>query len=458
MTTFLSTVSRYQVQVRHIAGIENLPSDFASRNPQQCLDSSCQICKFIAEMEDSVVRDISVGDVIEGSVRMPFTSRAAWQATQQDCPDLRRTHSHLHQGTRPSKKASKITDVKRYLKDVVIAADGLLIVRDSPPFQPNRERIVVPRSVVDGLLTALHIRFSHPSKYHLKRLFTRYFFALDVDRALEAVWDSCHHCQSLKSIPKQLQPQSTSEFPTSIGFSFAADVMRRYRQYIFVLRETVSSYTIASIIESERQEHLRDAILILCSELKSLRASGVTIRVDPAPGFSSLVNDKTLTSYGIHLEVGRPKNPNKNPVAERAIAELGVGLLKLHPEGGPVTPVLLAHAVANKNSRIRRDGLSAREIWTQRDQMTGETLPTVDRDIILSQNAARKKNHLPSAKSKASGQSFPSTSPITVGDLVFLKGDKDKTKAREKYLVIAMDNGKMCHLRKFTSSQFRSKV
>ena len=150
-------------------------------------------------MEDSVVRDISVSDVIEGSVRMPFTSRAAWQATQQDCPDLRRTHSHLHQGTRPSKKASKIIDVERYLKDVVIAADGLLIVRDSPPFQPNRERIVVPRSVVDGLLTALHIRFSHPSKYQLKRLFTRYFFALDVDRALKAVWDSCHHCQSLKS-------------------------------------------------------------------------------------------------------------------------------------------------------------------------------------------------------------------------------------------------------------------
>ena len=54
VTTFLTTVSRYQVHVRHIAGAENLPSDFASRNPQQCLDSSCQICKFIAEMEDSV--------------------------------------------------------------------------------------------------------------------------------------------------------------------------------------------------------------------------------------------------------------------------------------------------------------------------------------------------------------------------------------------------------------------
>ena len=84
---------------------------------------------------------------------MPFTSRAAWQATQLECPHLRRTHSHLSQGTRPSKKATKIIDVKRYLKDVVIAADGLLVVRDHQPFQLPRERLVVPRSVLEGLLT-----------------------------------------------------------------------------------------------------------------------------------------------------------------------------------------------------------------------------------------------------------------------------------------------------------------
>ena len=99
VTTFLSTVSRYSVHVHHIAGVENLPSDFASRHPRECLDSSCQICRFIAELEDSVVRSISVSEVLEGSVRMPFTNRAAWQATQLECPHLRRTHSHLSQGT-----------------------------------------------------------------------------------------------------------------------------------------------------------------------------------------------------------------------------------------------------------------------------------------------------------------------------------------------------------------------
>ncbi|XP_021361288.1 uncharacterized protein LOC110455461 [Mizuhopecten yessoensis] len=165
VTSFLSIVSRYAIHVRHIAGIANLPSDFASRNPIECLDSSCQVCKFIAEMEDSVVRDVSVNDVLELTIHMPFTSRAAWLASQHRCPDLRRVHSQLSQGTRPSKKATKIPDVERYLRDVVIASNGLLVVRESQPFQPTHERIVVPRTALDGLLTAFHIRFSHPYMY-----------------------------------------------------------------------------------------------------------------------------------------------------------------------------------------------------------------------------------------------------------------------------------------------------
>ena len=458
VTTFLSTVSRYSVHIRHIAGVENLPSDYASRNPKECLDSSCQICKFIVELEDSVVRSLSVNDVLQGSVKMPFTSRAAWQATQLECPYLRRTHSHLSQGTRPSKKATKIIDVKRYLKDVVIAADGLLIVRDHQPFQPPRERLVVPRSVLDGLLTALHIWFSHPSKYQTKRLFTRYFFALDVDKAIDRVSSSCHTCESVKSIPKHFHPQSSEEPPPSIGVSFAADVARRHRQLILVLRETVSSYTLTTLIKSEKHEDLRNAIIVLCSQLRSLHVGGVIVRVDPAPGFCALATDRILLSHGITLEIGRAKNPNKNPVAERAIEELGLELLNLSPEGGPVSDVTLALATANTNSRIRRDGLSAQEVWTQRDQLTGEQLPIVDRQLILSQNHSRWQNHTASAKSKARGRTNLPSATVSVGDLVFLKGDRDKLKAREKYLVVGVREDLSCELRKFTTSQFQSKL
>ncbi|KAL9982784.1 hypothetical protein ACROYT_G004889 [Oculina patagonica] len=362
VTAFMSTLSRYSVHLRHIAGVENLPSDYASRHPKECLDSSCQICKFIFELDVSVIGSLSVSDVLQGSVKMPFTSRAAWQATQLECHHLRRTHSHLSQGTRPSKKATNIIDVKRYLKDVVIAADGLLVVRDHQPFQPPRERLFVPRSVLDGLLTSLHIHFSHPSKYQTKRLFTRYFFALDVDKAIDLVSSSCHTCQSLKSIPKHFQPQSCKEAPRSIGVSFAADFARRHRQLILVLRETVSSYTLTTLIKSEKQEDLRNAIIVLCSQLRSLQDGSTTVRVDPAPGFCALANDPILLSQGISLEIGRVKNPNKNTVAERAIEELSLELFNLSPEGGPVSDVTLALATANTNSRIRRDGLWAREV------------------------------------------------------------------------------------------------
>ena len=94
-----------------------------------------------------------------------------------------------------------------------------------------------------------------------------------------------------------------------------------------------------------------------------------------------------------------------------------------------MTDVTLALATANMNSCIRSDGLSAREVWTQRDQLTGQQLPIVDCQIILSQHFSHQQNHTPSAKSKACGRTKVPSAAVSVGDLVFLKGDKDKPNA-----------------------------
>ena len=53
VSTFLSNCHRFQVAVQHIAGAQNMLSDHQSRNPVLCEDSSCQICRFIAEIEES---------------------------------------------------------------------------------------------------------------------------------------------------------------------------------------------------------------------------------------------------------------------------------------------------------------------------------------------------------------------------------------------------------------------
>ena len=99
-----------------------------------------------------------------------FTGRAAWLALQAECPDLRRTYAILTQVIRPSKKLTNIKNVKRYLDVATIASDGLLVVKRNEPLVPTRKCIIVPRQVLDGLLSALHVHLmiSNPSSHQLK--------------------------------------------------------------------------------------------------------------------------------------------------------------------------------------------------------------------------------------------------------------------------------------------------
>ena len=77
-------------------------------------------------------------------------------------------------------------------------------------------------------------------------------------------------------------------------------------------------------------------------ELHPLDGPNVVIRVYPAQGFRAIRDDETLEHFRISIEVGRVKNPTKNPVAEKAISELENELLKQEPEGGPVLPLSLS--------------------------------------------------------------------------------------------------------------------
>ena len=119
--------SRYNISISHIAGSNNVANDFGSRNAVNCVDLGCQICKFISENEESVVKAVSISDFVNGNVKVPFSNRSAWYEIQQNCPELRRSHAHLTQGTRPSKKQKNICDVRRYLREIKVASDGLLV-------------------------------------------------------------------------------------------------------------------------------------------------------------------------------------------------------------------------------------------------------------------------------------------------------------------------------------------
>lgn len=85
------------------------------------------------------------------------------------------------------------------------------------------------------------------------------------------------------------------------------------------------------------------------------------------------------------MDIGRVKNPNKNPVAEKAIAELEDEILREEKGQSPLNEVSIAVATARLNTRLRKQGLSSREIWTQRNQFTHEQLPIIDMSIIRAQ-------------------------------------------------------------------------
>ena len=122
------------------------------------------------------MRGVSIQDILNNKSSLPFST--SWLQIQSDCPDLRRVRAHLKQGTRPSKKLTNVRDVKRYLTCTSIAKDGVLVVMRSQPFVLVIEAIVVPRSLLDGLLTALHIKLNHPSHHQFQMVLQRQFFAM----------------------------------------------------------------------------------------------------------------------------------------------------------------------------------------------------------------------------------------------------------------------------------------
>ena len=389
---------------------------------------------------------------------MPYSNRVAWKKLQMECPDLRRTHGFLSQGTRPSTKNTKCTITKRYLQKITISRDGLLVYKDTTPFLPTRELIVIPQHLLQGLLTSFHIRFDHPSASQLTKLFNRNFFALKLSEYITRVTNNCSQCQSIKTIPRELHPQVGKPSLTSYPcVEFAMDIIRRYRQIIFSLRDTFSSFTISQLLENEKHDTIRDALILSITQLRPTNDTVVYIRVDSAPGIESLRDDPILSSLNIILDFGRVKNVNKNPVAEKNCRELGNELLRLNPDGTPITSATLALATSNLNSRIRNRGLSAWEILHQIDQFSGEQLPFLDGDLMNKQIDIRGSNRQYSAKHKSRGGPLAEKASIAVGSLVYIKQEGSKVKNRERYIVTVLNEKEgTCEIQKFTRTNISS--
>ena len=453
LCTFLSSVARYQAIVKHIQGQKNTLSDFISRNPVPCNEVKCQICSFAKSSMESVVAAVTVEEVISGKVNLPFTNKKAWKEIQEECYDLKNVFKYLRNGTKPGKKGRNLRTIKRYISSkVVISAEGTLVVRQVEPYCQSSERIVVPAQVLHGLLTVLHLRLEHPTASNLTKVFNRYFFALNLEGAIAISTQSCHQCSSLREFPSAMKKQSTDLPPEHFAQMFAADVLKRNSQLIMVLRECTSSYTQTELIESEQAKDIADSLVRLSNLVRPSKLIPIIIRLDPHASHKSLFQQiqakKEFASHNIIIELGRALNENKNPVGEKAVRELIRELLFLRPEGGKVSATELSQATAVLNSRIRSAGVSAYEIFTQRDQNSGLQLDIDDMKLIKEQQERRVGNHLHSQRSKSSKALRPEAS-VAVGDIVYLYDDKSKLSARSRYIVISID-GDCCNIKKFT--------
>ena len=91
--------------------------------------------------------------------------------------------------------------------------------------------------------------------------------------------------------------------------------------------------------------------------------------------------------------------------------------------------------------------------------MSGAQLPISDREVILQQHERRMSNHSSSELSKAGGRCPLPAPKVQVGSLVYLYADRDKTVARQRYMVIETNFDGLHKLRKFASDEtFRKEI
>ena len=298
----------------------------------------------------------------------------------------------------------------------------------------------MPKHLLSGLLTSLHLQLNHASAYQLQKVFARSYFCQGAVKCVATVVGNCHVCQSLKVVPRELHKQSSSDFPVTPTRSYAVDVIRRHGQKIFVLTDTFSTFVNASLISDETSSTLKNSLIPAVSSIRPNPQTNVTVRSDNASGFKSLNGDPDLKRLRITMDFGRTVNKNKNPVVDKSISELITEILKICPDGGRITPVMLSYAVNILNSRIRNRGLSAWEILFQRDQYTFEPLNISDIGLASEQQDTRSKNQISSAKSKSRNAPDAVACNTMVGSLVYLKDDGNKEKSRERYLIVGIED------------------
>ena len=146
-------------------------------------------------------------------------------------------------------------------------------------------------------------------------------FMLSDKQIIDKVCNCCEFpCRASLCLPKETMKFHTETKPTVVRFNLSTNIMEEAGQRILMVRENITSMTATAIVKNQSIPELRDHLVSLSLSLKLTKSA--FIRTDAHKSFLNLKDDTYLKSVGITIDVGNPKNINKNRVAKKAIREL----------------------------------------------------------------------------------------------------------------------------------------
>ena len=190
ISTFLSDMSKFNVELIHKPGQEMFSTDHASRNISTCPQADkCQICQFSAEWQNigelsADIRNVSIADIVSGKSTMPLIQKSTWlqvQLKDQTCQKLTKliTTSQLPE----KKKTNGQNTVLKLLHNMYckgklkIDSSGLILVTSQSGYFSGQS-ILVPDNLYPAIVSVLHQKLAHPSKAQLSKLLSRYFYSV----------------------------------------------------------------------------------------------------------------------------------------------------------------------------------------------------------------------------------------------------------------------------------------
>ena len=115
------------------------------------------MCRFINEKVHETpvnIKKLSVDDILQGKVTVPFLSSAAIKEMQQECSSCVKAIEYIKNGVVPQANNRKITDAKRYVRDCKVDKDGLLYAERTAPDLKIKKVPVIPKHLGKSVIFA----------------------------------------------------------------------------------------------------------------------------------------------------------------------------------------------------------------------------------------------------------------------------------------------------------------